>query len=98
MRQAREAIIEVAADFDDRILADFVEGRPIEASCLQTALRRGVLECRLFPVLLGSALRNKGAAAARCGGGVSALAAGGPAGAGPGGRGRSSGAVFELRP
>ncbi|MEZ4485545.1 MAG: elongation factor G, partial [Syntrophotaleaceae bacterium] len=60
VRQAREAIIEVAADFDDRILADFVEGRPIEASRLQTALRRGVLECRLFPVLLGSALRNKG--------------------------------------
>jgi len=60
VRQAREAIVEAAADFDDRILADFLEGRAIDAARLQAALRRGVLECRLFPVLLGSALRNKG--------------------------------------
>jgi elongation factor G len=60
IRAAREKIIEAAADFDDGILADFLDGRPIGADRLQAALRRGVLECRLFPVLLGSALRNKG--------------------------------------
>ena len=60
VRQAREAIIEAAADFDDQILSDFLEGRAIEAGRLRAALRHGVLECRLFPVLLGSALRNKG--------------------------------------
>ncbi len=60
MRQAREVLVETAADFDDQILDDFLEGRSIEAPRLQAALRRGVLECRLFPVLLGSALRNKG--------------------------------------
>ncbi len=57
---AREALLEIAADFDDSILADFLEGRAVEASRLLEALRRGTLECRLFPVLLGSALRNKG--------------------------------------
>lgn len=60
VRQAREAIIEAAADFDDQILSDFLEGRCVEPDRLRLALRRGVLECRLFPVLLGSALRNKG--------------------------------------
>jgi elongation factor G len=57
---ARERIVEAAADFDDGVLADFLDGRPIEAARLRAALRRGTLECRLFPVLLGSALRNKG--------------------------------------
>jgi len=60
VRVARDRIIEAAADFDDGILADFLEGAEISSDRLQTALRRGTLECRLFPVLLGAALRNKG--------------------------------------
>ncbi len=59
-RQGRERVVEAAADFDDSILADFLEGRPIDSERLKEALRKGVLECRLFPVLLATALRNKG--------------------------------------
>lgn len=57
---AREALLETAADWDDSILADYIDGRSVAPERLLGALRRGVLECRLFPVLLGSALRNKG--------------------------------------
>ena len=57
---ARERIVEAAADFDDAVMADYLEGRSIEESRLLAALRRGTLACRIFPVLLGSALRNKG--------------------------------------
>jgi elongation factor G len=57
---AREKIIEAAADFDDGVLSDFLEGNRIEPGRLKSALRRGTLACRLYPVLLGSALRNKG--------------------------------------
>ncbi len=60
VRVAREQLVEAAADFDDTILADFLDGREIAAERLQAALRRGTLACRLVPVLLGSALRNKG--------------------------------------
>ena len=57
---AREQIVEAAADFDDTILTDFLEGTHIATGRIKAALRQGVLACRLFPVFLGSALRNKG--------------------------------------
>ncbi len=60
VRAAREAVVEAAADYDDAILADFLEGREIAAERLRSALRKGVLRCELFPVYLGAALRNKG--------------------------------------
>ena len=56
----REQLIEAAADFDDVILDDFLNGRPIAGERLLAALRKGVSACRIFPVLLASALRNKG--------------------------------------
>ena len=58
--EARLRLTEAAADFDDQVMADFLEGRPVTALRLREALRRGTLACRLFPVLLGSALHNKG--------------------------------------
>ncbi len=60
VRAARERLVEAAADFDDSILADFLEGCAVAPERLTAALRQGVLECRIFPVLLGAALRNKG--------------------------------------
>jgi elongation factor G len=59
-RQQREQIIEAAADFDDQILDDFLDGNLIAAERILPALRKGVINCKLYPVLLGSALRNKG--------------------------------------
>jgi elongation factor G len=58
--QAREAVIEAAADWDDDLLADFLDGKEIAAERIRPALRKGVLAGELFPVFLGSALRNKG--------------------------------------
>jgi elongation factor G len=60
VRSARELIVEAAADFDDSVLADFLDGRPITGERLLIALRQGTLACQLYPVMLGSALRNKG--------------------------------------
>jgi elongation factor G len=57
---AREKLIEAAADFDDAIATAFLEGQPIDTAALVTALRKATLECKVVPVLAGSALRNKG--------------------------------------
>ena len=57
---AREKLIEAAADFDDAIANDFLEGRPIEEATLKAALRKGTIACGIVPVLAGAALRNKG--------------------------------------
>ena len=59
-QEARLALVEAAADFDDEVMADFLEGKSISPERVRAALRRGTLACRIFPVLLGSALRNKG--------------------------------------
>ena len=58
--EARQKIVEAAADFDDLIMADYLDGKPVAAERLRAALRQGTLACSLFPVLLGTALRNKG--------------------------------------
>ena len=60
IQEARQLVVEAAADFDDTILADYLEGLPIAAERLTLALAKGTAACRLFPVLLGAALRNKG--------------------------------------
>ncbi|MHB8708691.1 MAG: elongation factor G [Desulfuromonadales bacterium] len=57
---AREQLLEAAADWDDELLADLLEGRPVTAERIRAALRKGVLACALYPVFLGAALRNKG--------------------------------------
>jgi elongation factor G len=56
----RESLVEIAADWDDELLTDFLEGNEISSDRLRSALRKGVLACELFPVFLSSALRNKG--------------------------------------
>jgi elongation factor G len=57
---AREQLLEAAADWDDELLAELLEGRTVSNERVLSALRRGVLACALFPVFLGAALRNKG--------------------------------------
>ena len=60
VQEARLRLTEAAADFDDQVMTDFLEGTRVPAGRLRAALRAGTLACRLFPVLLGSALHNKG--------------------------------------
>lgn len=56
----REKLIEKIAEVDDKILEKFLEGAEISEDELRAALRKGVLENKVIPVLCGSALKNKG--------------------------------------
>jgi len=57
---AREQLLEAAADWDDDLLDDLLEGRGVTPERIVAALRKGVLACALFPVYFAAALRNKG--------------------------------------
>jgi len=56
----REKMIEKIAETDDALTEKFLEGADISEDELKAALRRAVIATKLFPVLVGSALKNKG--------------------------------------
>jgi len=60
VQQAREQMVEAAADFDEALMDDYLEGRPIVPDQLRKALRDATLQLEIVPVLCGSAFRNKG--------------------------------------
>ena len=57
---AREKLIEAVADFDEALMAKFLENAPISPDEIRKALREAVLRREIVPVLCGSAFRNKG--------------------------------------
>jgi elongation factor G len=61
-KQARERMIEALADVDDDIMEDFIQGdlSSVTVDQIHKALRKGTIARTLFPVLCGTALRNKG--------------------------------------
>jgi elongation factor G len=57
---AREALIEMVAEADDRLMETFFEAGTLTQEELVSGLRRAVLERRVFPVLCTSAALNMG--------------------------------------
>jgi elongation factor G len=57
---AREHLIEAVADADDVIAEKYLGGESIDADTLRAAVRRACVAQKLVPVLMGTALRNKG--------------------------------------
>ena len=60
VRAARERMVEAAADFDEELLTQYVEGKTVLPGPLRSALRAGTLGLKIVPVLCGSAFKNKG--------------------------------------
>ncbi|MBW1684951.1 MAG: elongation factor G [Deltaproteobacteria bacterium] len=58
--EARELLVEAAADFDEDIAQRFLDDQSISADQLRKALREGTLQRKLVPVLCGAAFKNKG--------------------------------------
>ncbi len=56
----REKMIEKIAETDDNLTEKFLGGEEISVPELKTALRKAVIQGKLFPVYCGSALKNKG--------------------------------------
>jgi elongation factor G len=56
----REKLVETVIDYDDDLMARYIEGQEIETGKLRKALRKATLSADVIPVLCGAALRNKG--------------------------------------
>jgi elongation factor G len=53
-------LVESVAEHDDDLLHKFLEGETITADELRKSLRKSVISLKLFPVLCGTAFKNKG--------------------------------------
>ena len=60
VEQYRNELIEAAAEFDDNLMEQYLEGKDLPVELIKKAIRKGVLDVKLFPVLCGTALNNKG--------------------------------------
>jgi elongation factor G len=56
----RDALFEVAADFDEALMDIYLEGGEMDLAAVRRAIRVGTLENEIVPVFCGAALRNKG--------------------------------------
>lgn len=56
----REQLVETVADADDALLEKYLSGEPLSEEEITAAIRKKTQEIALFPVVCGTALRNKG--------------------------------------
>ena len=57
---ARAEMIEACVELDEKAMEDYLEGREISNDTIKTLLRKAVVTGAFFPVLCGSAFKNKG--------------------------------------
>ena len=59
-KQARADMIEACAELDDKAMEDYLNGIEMDNVTIKKLLRKAVLNASFFPVLCGSAFKNKG--------------------------------------
>ena len=58
--ELRAELVEKVAELDEDLMMKYLEGEEITIPELKAALRKGVCEVKIFPVVCGSSYRNKG--------------------------------------
>jgi elongation factor G len=56
----RAVMVEKIAETDDTMMTEYLEGKEFDIPTLKKMLRKAVLACKIFPVMTGTALKNKG--------------------------------------
>jgi elongation factor G len=59
-KEYREKMIEAAVDLDDAAMTAYLEGQEPDETTLKQLIRKGAISGAFFPVLAGSAFKNKG--------------------------------------
>lgn len=60
VEELRADLVERVAELDEELMMKYLEGEEITIPELKAALRKGVCETKIFPVVAGSSYRNKG--------------------------------------
>lgn len=60
VEELRNELVEKVAELDEELTMKYLEGEEITVEELKAALRKGVVEVKIFPVICGSSYRNKG--------------------------------------
>ncbi len=58
--QFRQKLIEAIVENDEQLMEKYLEGKEIEIEELKRVLRKATIETKIVPILVGSALKNKG--------------------------------------
>lgn len=58
--ELRNEITEVASDYNEVILENFLEGKDVENHLIEEAIKKGVIANEVVPVFVGSSLKNLG--------------------------------------
>jgi elongation factor G len=59
-KEYREALIEAVSESDDVLFEKFVEGKAVTEQELMAGIRKATIAQKIFPVICGSAFKNKG--------------------------------------
>ena len=59
-KEYREKLIEAAVELDDTAMAAYLDGKEPDEATLKRLIRKAVITAAFFPVLAGSAFKNKG--------------------------------------
>lgn len=59
-KEFRDQMIEACSDVDDVIMEKYLEGKEVTKEEIKRALRKGCIDCKLFPMVCGTAIKNKG--------------------------------------
>ncbi len=59
-QEARDLMIEAVSGVDDHLMEKYLEGEEITEDEIRAGLRRGTLELKIVPVVMGTAFKNKG--------------------------------------
>ena len=60
VEEYRNKLIESVADFSDELMEAYLEGGEISVDLLKTAIRKGTIDVKFFPILCADALDDKG--------------------------------------
>ena len=60
VEELRNELVEKVAELDEELTMKYLEGEELTVAEIKAALRKGVCEVKIFPVVCGSSYRNKG--------------------------------------